>query len=253
MKIRKMLSNNKNHYGYGNPCNYITIHETGNTSKGAGAENHAKYVNNGSPSTYHYVVDDKEIIQLFNDGIQCWHAGDRKGNTQSIGIEMCVNSDGDFSKTVNNTVELVRYLMDKHNIPISNVVQHNKWSGKNCPANLRSGAKGITWNTFKEFVKGSKPSKKPSVNIDKLVKDTIAGKYGNGSERKKKLGDYYDEVQKRVNEQLNGKKPNSKPSVNIDKLVQDTIAGKYGNGNERKRRLGKHYDEVQKRINKILQ
>ena len=30
MKIKKMLSNNKNHYTGVNKCKYITIHETGN-------------------------------------------------------------------------------------------------------------------------------------------------------------------------------------------------------------------------------
>lgn len=154
MKITKMLSNNKNHYTGVNKCKYITIHETGNTNKGADALSHAKYINNGSNATWHYTVDDKQIIQHFEDNIQCWHAGDGKGdgNLNSIGIEMCVNSDGDFNKTIENTIELVRYLMNKHNIPIENVVQHNKWSGKNCPTNIRSG-KPISWKTFIDKIK----------------------------------------------------------------------------------------------------
>lgn len=154
MKITKMLSNNKNHYTGVNKCKYITIHETGNKNKGANALNHAKYINNGSSATWHYTVDDKQIIQHFEDTVQCWHAGDGMGdgNLNSIGIEMCVNSDGDFNKTIANTIELVKYLMNKHNIPIENVVQHNKWSGKNCPANIRSG-KPITWNTFINKIK----------------------------------------------------------------------------------------------------
>ena len=155
MKINKMLSNNKNHYTGVNKCKYITIHETGNTNKGANALNHAKYINNGS-ATWHYTVDDAQIIQHYEDSIQCWHCGDGRGdgNANSIGIEMCINSDGDFNKTIDNTIELVKYLMNKHNIPIENVVQHNKWSGKNCPANIRSG-KPITWNTFINMIKNT--------------------------------------------------------------------------------------------------
>ena len=158
MKINKMLSNNKNHYAGVNKCKYITIHETGNINKGAGALNHAKYINNGSSATWHYTVDDKQIIQHYEDSVQCWHCGDGRGdgNTNSIGIEMCVNSDGDFNKTIENTIELVKHLMNKHNIPIGNVVQHNKWNGKNCPANIRSG-KPITWNTFINKIK-NKPT-----------------------------------------------------------------------------------------------
>lgn len=43
-----------------------------------------------------------------------------------------------------------------------------------------------------------------SKNIEELAKDVIAGRYGNGEERKQKLGDLYSEVQKRVNEILRG-------------------------------------------------
>ena len=156
MKITKMLSNNKNHYVGVNKCKYITIHETGNTNRGANALNHAKYINNGSSATWHYTVDDKQVIQHYDDVIQCWHSGDGRGegNLNSIGVEMCVNSDGDFNKTILNTIELVKHLMNKHNIPIENVVQHNKWSGKDCPANIRSG-KPIAWNTFIDRIKTS--------------------------------------------------------------------------------------------------
>lgn len=41
-------------------------------------------------------------------------------------------------------------------------------------------------------------------NIETLARDVINGKYGNGEERKQKLGDMYDVVQKRVNEILKG-------------------------------------------------
>ena len=157
MKINKMLSNNKNHYAGVNKCKYITIHETGNKNKGANALNHAKYINNGSSATWHYTVDDVQVIQHFDDRVQCWHSGDGEGdgNLNSIGIEMCINSDGNMNKTIDNTIELIQYLMNKYNIPINNVVQHNHWSGKNCPSNIRSG-KPITWNTFINKIKNNK-------------------------------------------------------------------------------------------------
>jgi uncharacterized FlgJ-related protein len=41
-----------------------------------------------------------------------------------------------------------------------------------------------------------------STNIDAIARDVIAGKYGNGNERKNKLGNLYEELQKRVNEIL---------------------------------------------------
>jgi LysM repeat protein len=41
-------------------------------------------------------------------------------------------------------------------------------------------------------------------DIEKLAREVIEGKYGNGEERKQKLGSLYNEVQKRVNEILKG-------------------------------------------------
>ena len=41
-------------------------------------------------------------------------------------------------------------------------------------------------------------------DIETLARDVINGKYGNGEERKQKLGSLYNEVQKRVNEILKG-------------------------------------------------
>lgn len=219
--------NNKNHYNGLNPKKYITIHQTGNTRKGADALAHGKLIMNGFRNTWHYTVDDKNIVKHFNEDTQCWHAGDGKGkgNTQSIGIELCINEDGDYIKTIENAVKLVRYLMDKYSISITNVVQHNYWSGKDCPKQIRKGKKGITWNKFIELIKkegrnesnkSSKSNKSNESNkssesnesneddcITKIALDVIKGRYGNGEERKEKL---YKTIQNRVNEILKGNK-----------------------------------------------
>lgn len=149
VKVVNNLSYNNNYYNVLNSRQYITIHETSNTSVGANADAHANYINNGSQETWHYTVDDKKAVKHFKHTTSCWHAGTYAGNTQSIGIEMCVNKDGDYLKTVQNTIELVKEIMKVEHIPASNVVQHNYWSGKNCPMLLRSGRYGITWPEFK--------------------------------------------------------------------------------------------------------
>src|SRR5690625_753819 len=102
MQIKKQLVSqdviNKRSYGKGNPKRYITVHQTGNTSRGANAQVHANLQSRLNPrqASWHYQVDDKEVIQSFSDDVKCWHAGDGqgKGNTESIAIEMCINSDG---------------------------------------------------------------------------------------------------------------------------------------------------------------
>ena len=102
VKIQRRISNNRNHYNGTNKKLKITVHQTGNTSRGANAEMHARFINNGSTSTWHYTVDDKQAIQHFEHNTQCWHAGDGRGNgnLHSIGVELCINSDGDYNKTV---------------------------------------------------------------------------------------------------------------------------------------------------------
>src|SRR5690625_452069 len=160
--IRKQLvtSRAKTYSGV-NPAKYITIHETANTSAGANAQAHANLQTRGFSASWHWQVDDKEAIQSFPHNVRCWHAGDNRGsgNLECIGIEICVNSYGDFKKAVANAVELVRKIMSDEGIPITNVVQHNRWSGKNCPTNLRNGSKGITWADFIEAVKGGASTK----------------------------------------------------------------------------------------------
>jgi|GEM_PF-5324830 len=148
-----------------NPCNYIVIHETANESTGANAKLHAKLQRNGFSASWHYSVGSDGVWQSFPDTVKCWHAGDGqygKGNAQGIGIEICVNRDGDFKKTIANAVDLVKHLMKKHNIPVSNVIQHNVTSswGKDCPHYLRSGKKGVTWAQFKQMLTVQQSAKK---------------------------------------------------------------------------------------------
>ncbi len=86
----------------------------------------------------------------------------------------------------------------------------------------------------------------PTKSVEELAQEVIAGKYGNGEDRKQALGDRYAEVQARVNEIL---APTPKPSVDILDLVRKTIRGDFGNGEERKSALGSNYDEVQRQVN----
>lgn len=129
----------------------ITVHETDNTNPKADASAHARLQYNGNPrkASWHYQVDDKEIVQSFPDDTKCWAGGDgTNGASQnSIHVEICVNPESDFTKAKANTQKLIAHLMDKHNIPLSRVYQHNHWSGKNCPRNLRKSG-------WREFVNG---------------------------------------------------------------------------------------------------
>lgn len=95
--------------------------------------------------------------------------------------------------------------------------------------------------------------KEEIADIYDLAMRTINGDFGNGEDREKALGKYYDEVQKEVNRIL-GSTPKHPPEplVDIDDLARRTIRGEFGNGQERRKNLGNLYDEVQKRVNELL-
>ncbi|MGE7751734.1 peptidoglycan recognition protein family protein [Lysinibacillus fusiformis] len=110
----------------------VCIHETDNTKKGSGADNHAQLQAKGNSrqASWHWSVDDREAIQSFTHDYQCWAAGSTQGNNEAIHIEMCVNSDGDYVRTVQNTAALVAKILKDESLTINDVVQHNFYSGK---------------------------------------------------------------------------------------------------------------------------
>lgn len=193
---------NKVTYSNTNPCTHIVIHETANTSKGANADAHGRLQANGNSrqASWHYTVDDKHAVQSFDEKAQCWHSGSSY-NRNSIGIEICVNSDGNYKKAVSNAAELVKSLMDKYNIPTKNVVQHHTASGKDCPHFMRAGSKGVTWAQFKVMLTGntaavedkpaaSAPAAKPSGDlglVDWMKSQNMDSSFNN---RKKLAGQY---------------------------------------------------------------
>ena len=138
--------NGPNRPGYPMTAKSITVHETANKSNGADAMMHAKFVQNGGGSegvSFHHCVDDHEAVRILPDTENAWHAGDGRdgtGNRTSIAIETCVNADGDWNTTKQNLVKLLAQLCHDHGFPAdsAHIVQHNHWSGKDCPHQIRA-------------------------------------------------------------------------------------------------------------------
>ena len=165
MKIEQLFvkyNYDKGRSGYG--IDFIIIHDTGNTQKGATAYNQYLYFNGGDRGrSAHYFVDDNEVIQIIRDEDVAWHCGtsnppviDGKKvlNRNTIGIEICVNEDGDYFKAVQNAITLTKMLMGKYAIPKSHVLRHYDVSKKICPQSM-SGYNGqsytwILWNWYKK-------------------------------------------------------------------------------------------------------
>ncbi|MEG1049744.1 MAG: N-acetylmuramoyl-L-alanine amidase [Oscillospiraceae bacterium] len=147
MKIRQMLApyGTAARCGYSLQPEYITLHNTANLRPSATAAAHGRYLQGAGSMkevSYHYVVDDKEIVRCIPDNEVAWHAGDTgkgPGNRKSIAIEICENEGGNLYNATQNAAWLAAFLMREYNIPLKNVVQHNHWSQKNCPNRIRKG------------------------------------------------------------------------------------------------------------------
>lgn len=185
--------------GKGNGKDFITVHETGNINEGADAEAHANLQTRGNNRTaaWHYSVDDREIWQSWTHDYRCYAGGDGRGNGNynSIHIEICVNKDGDYKKACANAAWLVAKIMKEEKIPLANVVQHNRWSGKNCPTQMRAGQKGVTWSSFLKDVEEAGKEKKAEVKVDKNAKTYKVVKGDTFSEIAEKFGITVAEIQ----------------------------------------------------------
>lgn len=172
--------------GYAMKPEYITIHQTGNTSKGANAKMHNSYVHSVAPNpSWHYTVDDKEIYQHLPLNENGWHASDGTngpGNRKSIGIEICVNKDGNLAKAEANAAWLVAKLIKEVKtlkaFPAC-MKQHYDWSGKNCPAQIRARKNG--WSNFlaaveKELKPAAAATPTPAVKVDRAIGIEVGGK-----------------------------------------------------------------------------
>lgn len=136
---------------------YVVIHETANTSQGADAQAHSAYLQDGGDgsTSWHYTVDDHQIYQHMPDNEVAWHAGDQLqrngGNQNGIGVELCVNEDGDFEKTFQNAAKLTAYLLGEYRLDISAVKQHYDFNEKDCPQTIRHENR---WQEFLDTVQG---------------------------------------------------------------------------------------------------
>lgn len=165
---------------------YIVIHYTAN--RGDTAFNNTKYfANNVVKASAHYFVDDSKIYSSVPVGDTAWHCGGKRQsktggawfgkctNSNSIGIEMCLwDKQGVIrEKTIKNTIELVRWLMDKYNVPVEKVIRHWDVTGKHCPKPF-VGDDNQLWKDFKQKLQKNIESESDKVMIYDHIDDMPA-------------------------------------------------------------------------------
>jgi N-acetylmuramoyl-L-alanine amidase len=151
----------------GGNWDWYTQHETANTKPGANVRMHEAWLRSDPGQVgFHLCVDDKEAAVFVPLDEVAWHAGDSggPGNFDSIACELCVNSDGNKAKARSNAEELAAAILTARGLPAGALVQHNRWSGKDCPMQMR--AEGY-WPTFVANVAARmQPTAPPSDDLD---------------------------------------------------------------------------------------
>ena len=126
---------------------YIVLHWTANRNAGANAVANRHYFdrNPNLKVGAHYIVDDHQIVRCVPENEVAYHGGGERytplavklfggsPNGQTVGIEMCVNADGDFKKTYRNLVELTADIMGRHGWGADVLLRHYDITGKDCP------------------------------------------------------------------------------------------------------------------------
>lgn len=197
----------------GYSISHIVVHYTSGskTSAGAALANCKYFGRVTAGASAHYFIDSGYTIwQSVPEGDTAWHAGNWAMNRRSIGIEVC--SAGAFTTgEINRLTWLVQKLMKKYNIPASRVIRHYDVTGKSCPAYYVNSSrwkalhKQITGGSTSSGGSSNKSSSSAKKSVTAIAKEVIAGKWGNGQERKERLtkaGYDYSTVQKKVNELL---------------------------------------------------
>ena len=242
---------------------FIVVH---NTANDASAENEIAYMKrNDDKVSFHYAVDDVEIVQGIPENRNAWHAGDSgegQGNRKGIAIEICYSESGGerFDKAEENAAEFIASKLKEKGWGIDKVKKHQDFSNKYCPHRTLD----LGWERFLNKIRSYLGETQVDNNTNTLLKDlntiadeVIAGKWGNGENRKNALtnaGYNYNEVQALVNQKLNGTSTVSNKK-SIDIIADEVIAGKWGNGTDRKINLenaGYNYQEVQNKVNEKL-
>lgn len=157
----------------------VTIHNTGNTSKGADADANARYQKNScneAVNGWHWTVDENEAVLSIPEDEVAEHAGKRKYNDTTVGIEICENKDGDLLRATDNGAQLAAQVLKRQGFKKAiwkqNIFQHHDASGKNCPSRIRAN-EPYSWDEFVKRVNAYMNGTISSIETNKPSAPTV--------------------------------------------------------------------------------
>jgi N-acetylmuramoyl-L-alanine amidase CwlA len=257
----------------------IVVH---NTYNDAPAKNEIAYmIRNNDETSFHYAVDDKEIVQGIPENRNAWHASDGgkgKGNREGIAIEICYSKSGGdkFIKAEQNAVELIVDILKRYGWGVDKVTKHQDYANKYCPHRTLD----MGWDRFIGMIENKLGNKvvaaTPGIKKGDLVSIKSNAKYYNGKavpswvkSQKWYVSDIkgdravVDKNEKGTNSicspinvsYLTVASASAPTKKNNEEIAKEVIQGKWGNGVIRKQRLkaaGYDYSVVQAIVNKML-
>lgn len=131
---------------------FIVVH---NTANDATAENEVAYmIGNKNQVSFHYAVDDQEVVQGLPIDRNAWACGDGAngtGNRKGIQVEICYSKSGGtrFDQAEKNAAHFIATLLRERQWGIEKVKKHQDFRNKYCPH--RTLDKG--WNGFLQMIK----------------------------------------------------------------------------------------------------
>jgi len=167
MKVIQMLVSKEK---YNIKCPYTMIPEfivVHNTANDASARDEVAYMcKNNNQVSFHYVVDDKEIVQGIPEDRNAWHAGDGangKGNRKGIAIEICYSKSGGkkFEDAEKLAAKFIAYKLKEKGWGIDKVKKHQDFSGKYCPHRTLD----MGWQRFLNMVQAELDALKKEENV----------------------------------------------------------------------------------------
>lgn len=239
-------------------------------------------------SSNYGVGTDGRIGCYVDENDRSWCSSNRANDMRAITIEVANDGGADTGWHVsgvamNSLIKLVADVCKRNNISKlvwsdskddrinhksgCNMTVHRDFANKSCPGDYLMSKMSYIASEVNKLLSASGDSSVSGVvhsshaqtkTLEDIAREVIKGKWGNGSERKKRLeaaGYVYSAVQAKVNELCNKNSVTSTTKKSVDTVAREVIKGLWGNGSDRKARLeaaGYNYKEVQSRVNALL-
>lgn len=166
---------------------FIVVH---NTANDAPAANEISYmISNNNEVSYHYAVDDKEVIQGLPTDRNAWACGDGskgQGNRKGIQVEICYSKSGGarFENAEKNAAKFIAQLLKERGWGVDKVKKHQDFANKYCPHRTLDKGWASFVNMVKDYLNESNnqtSSTNSTIKIgDKVTVKTTATHYATG-------------------------------------------------------------------------